>query len=200
MSTIAKSSIIHPNVELGENCTIEDNCIIGVPGKGSSDGEKTILGKNSHIRAGSIIYAGNQIGDNFQTGNRVNIRENNQIGSNVSIGTGSVIEHQIVIEDDVRIHSLCFVPEFSKIHSGAWIGPSVVLTNAKYPNQSDTKDNLVGPTIGSGARIGANSTILPGVKIGAGSFIGAASLVSKDVPDNKLAFGHPAKIQETSRS
>ncbi len=190
---IADTAIIHPNVVLGENVTIEDYCIIGSPFKGC-DGAQTVIGDNAVIRAHTIIYAGNQIGNNFQTGNKANIRELNNIGDDVSIGTLSIIEHHVKIANGARIHSQVFIPEYSELKADAWIGPNVVFTNAKYPRSPDVKDQLVGPTIGVNAKIGANSTLLPGVVIGDNALIGAGSLVSKDVPDNSVAVGHPAKV------
>ena len=152
------------------------------------------IGKNSVLRDPVIIYPGNQIGDNFQTGHFVSIREDNKIGNNVSIGSHSNIEHHIVIEDNVRIHSCCFIPEYSVLKRDCWIGPSVVLTNAKYPRSINVKNELVGPIIEEYAKIGANSTILPGVKIGKHALIGAGSVVVKDIPDYAIAVGNPAKI------
>ncbi|MCK5704602.1 MAG: N-acetyltransferase, partial [Cyclobacteriaceae bacterium] len=148
----------------------------------------------AHIRSHSVIYAGNQIGVNFQTGNKVNIRELNEIGDNVSIGTLSVIEHHISIGNNVRIHSQVFIPEYSVLEEGAWIGPNVVLTNAKYPLFPGVKENLIGPTIKEGARIGANATILPGLVIGKNSLVGAGAVVVRDVPDGSVVAGNPAKV------
>ena len=116
------------------------------------------IGINSNIRQPTIIYSGNEIGDNFQTGHFVSIRENNKIGNNVSIGSHSNVEHHIIIEDNVRIHSNCFIPEFSILKYNCWLGPNVVLTNAIYPKSIDVKKNLVGPIIQEFAKIGANST------------------------------------------
>ena len=152
------------------------------------------IGKNPIIREPTIIYPGNIIGDNFQTGHFVTIREENKIGNNVSIGSHSNIEHHIVIEDNVRIHSNCFIPEYTIIKTHAWIGPNAVLTNAKYPMSRNIKQNLKGPLIGEFAKIGANSTILPGVKIGKHVLIGAGSVVVKDVPDYKIVISNPSKI------
>ena len=96
MSEISPTAIIHPNVNFGEDVVVEDFCIIGLPFKGSKN-TKTIIGSGSIIRAGTYIYAGNQIGKNFQTGNKANIRELNKIGDDVSIGTLSAIEHHVTI-------------------------------------------------------------------------------------------------------
>ena len=192
LQNIADSAIIYDNVELGKDVVIEDHCIIGCLYKGY-EGEKTIIGDGSIIRAGTIIYAGNNIGKNFQTGNKANIRELNKIGSNVSIGTLSVIEHHVSIDDDVRIHTQVFIPEYSTLKKGAWIGPNVVMTNAKFPCSPNVKKELIGPTIGQNAKVGANSTLLPGVVVGQNSLVGAGSLVSKSVPENVIVAGHPAK-------
>ena len=156
--------------------------------------EKYKIGKNPVIREPIVIYPGNVIGDNFQTGHFVSIREDNTIGNNVSIGSHSNVEHHIIIEDNVRIHSNCFIPEYSTLKHDCWIGPNVVLTNAKYPQSINVKNELIGPTIGIFAKIGANSTILPGVKIGKHALIGAGTLVNKDVPDYAVVVGNPGKI------
>ena len=152
------------------------------------------IGKNATIREPTIIYSGNDIGDNFNTGHFVTIREENKIGNNVSIGSHSNIEHHIIIEDNVRIHSNCFIPEYTILKHDCWIGPNVVLTNAKYPRSINVKEELKGPTIGEYAKIGANSTILPGIKIGKHALIGAGTVVVKDVPEYAVVVGNPGNI------
>lgn len=194
---IAKTAIIYPDVTLGKNVTIEDFCIIGVPFRGF-DGEKTIIGDNAVIRSHTVIYAGNVIGNGFQTGNKANIRELNDIGDNVSIGTLSVIEHHVKIASGVRIHTQVFIPEYSEISETAWIGPNVVFTNALYPQSASAKEELSGPKIGKNARIGANSTLLPGVSVGAKALVGAGSVVTKDVPEGYIVYGNPAKVTRQS--
>lgn len=190
---ISETAIIHPNVIFGKNITIEDFCIIGIPFKNYSN-EKTIIGDNAILRSHTVIYAGNKIGDNFQTGHKANIRELNIIGNNVSIGTLTNIEHHVVIEDNVRIHSQAFIPEFSVLKQGCWIGPNVVITNAKYPQSENVKKELKGAVIHENAKIGANSTLLPGIEIGKNSLIGAGSVVTKNVKESVIAAGSPAII------
>jgi acetyltransferase-like isoleucine patch superfamily enzyme len=189
---------IYDNVEIGKNVEIEEFCIIGKPPRGKTNGElKTVIGDNSVIRSGTVIYAGNIIGENFNTGHNVVIREENKIGANVSIGTLSCIEHHIVIEDGVRIHSQVFIPEYTTIKKNAWIGPNVVVTNAKYPLSKNVKNNLIGALIEENAKIGANVTTLPGVKIGKNALVGSGSLVNKDVGEGEVVVGNPIrKIKE----
>ena len=186
---------IYKNVKIGKNAEIGEFVIIGAPPRGKGDGEiETVIGDNAVIRSHTVIYAGNKIGDNFQTGHAVNIREENEIGNNVSIGTKSVVEHHVKIEDNARIHTQAFVPEFCILRKDCWIGPNAVLTNALYPKSPGAKKSLNGVIIGENAKIGANATLLPGVKIGKDSLVGAGSVVVKDVPPGKVVVGNPARV------
>src|SRR4029078_8055001 len=137
---------VYENVQLGDGTTIEDFCIVGTPPRGKRPGEvATTIGAGAVIRSHTVIYAGTVIGKNFQTGNKVNIRESNRVGDNVSIGTLSVVEHHVEIGDNVRITTQAFIAEFTVLQEGCWIGPHVVLTNAKYPLAPKAKDQLAGP-------------------------------------------------------
>lgn len=192
MTTTAK---ICANVQLGPDCLAEDFCIVGVAPRGYDAGQlETVIGAGAVIRSHTVIYAGNVIGQRFQTGNKVNVRELNQIGDDVSIGTLSVVEHHVRIGHGVRIHTQAFVPEFSVLEDGCWIGPNVVLTNAKYPMSPGVKEQLAGPHIQRGAKIGANATILPGVVVGEHALVGAGAVVVRDVPAYAVVAGNPARV------
>ena len=189
-----KMTRIYKNVKIPDDAVIEDFVVIGHPPRGKHDGEvPTVIGEGAVIRSGTVIYAGNKIGRNFQTGHNVTIRESNEIGDDVSIGSLSCIEYKVKIGSGVRIHSQAFIPEFSILKDRCWIGPNVVLTNAPHPQCPKVKDCLKGPTIEEGVKIGANSTLLPGVVIGKNSLVGAGSVVVKDVPSATVVAGNPAR-------
>jgi acetyltransferase-like isoleucine patch superfamily enzyme len=194
-SSIAATAIIHPGVRLGDDCRVEDFVIVGSPAAGAEPGEVGVaIGKGATIRSHTVIYAGNVIGTGFQAGHGVLVRESNDIGDDVSIGSHTVVEHHVRIGRGARIHSNAFIPEFSVIEDGAWVGPCVVFTNALYPRSPGAKDDLRGPRVLAGAKIGANATLLPGVVIGRDALVGAGSVVVRDIPDGAVVVGNPARI------
>lgn len=178
--------------ELGPGFHLGLYSIIGF--QATDQKEPTKIGKNANIRSHTVIYSGNIIGDNFQTGHGVLIRGYNKLGDNVSIGSHTVVEHHVRIGNNVRIHSNSFIPEFTELRDDVWIGPNVILTNAKYPASKNAKKNLTGPVIFEGAKIGAGSVILPGVTIGRQALVGAGSVVTKNLPDYSVSVGNPARI------
>jgi len=186
---------LYANVILGDNATIGDFVIVGEPPRGKKPGDLgTVIGARAVIRSHTVIYAGNVIGDDFQTGHGVLVREENKIGDNVSIGSHSIVEHHVTIGNGVRIHSNVFVPEFSILEDECWLGPNVVVTNARYPRSKNVKENLKGATIKRDAKIGANATLLPGVVIGENALVGAGAVVVDDVPDGAVVVGNPARV------
>ncbi len=97
------------------------------------------------------------------------------IGDNVTIKSGVQLWDGITIEDDV------------------FLGPNVTFTNDLVPrSRVIDKSNFKKTIVKKGASIGANTTVLPGVKIGKYALIGAGSLINKNVPNNTLWYGKPA--------
>ena len=185
----------YPGVQMGAGAEIGPFVLIGVPARGAQPGAvATILGAGAVIRSHTVIYAGNTIGDRFQTGHGVLIREGNQIGNDVSIGSGTVVEHHVTIGDGARIHSNAFVPEYTVLEADSWIGPNVVITNAKYPRSPTVKEQLKGALVRRGAKVGANCTLLPGVEIGEGALVGAGSVVTRNVAAGTVVAGNPARV------
>lgn len=210
---IGCNSIIKDNVIIEDNVIIDDFCIINenvrikaetFVGPYSILGEKlgsyyrdpqdyknkqSTIGLNSIIRSHSIIYADVHIGDYFQTGHRVTIREGAMIGHHTRIGTLCDIQGDCIIGNYVSLHSNVHIGQTSVIKDYAWIFPYVILTNDPTP----PSENIVGPVIESFALVATGSVILPGIRIGEGSLVGAQSLVRKDVAPETVVAGNPAK-------
>ncbi len=191
-------AVVYPGVVWGGRYTVDPFVIVGYPVKGLPAGEAaTFIGEGAHLRSHTVIYCGNRIGKGFQTGHGALVRESNEIGDNVSIGSGSIVEHHVRIGNGVRLHSHVFVPEFSVLEDECWLGPNVVLTNARYPRSPRVKDELAGAIIERGAKLGANVTVLPGIRIGRDALIGAGSVVTRDVPPGAVVVGNPGRVINT---
>ena len=175
-------------------CNIQQNCIVGLKYKDDC-GPVRFLGK-ANVRAGSIIYGDVTIGDDFNTGHNVMIREDTQIGRHVVIGTNSVVDGNVTIGDFVKIESNCYIPTHVKIGSRVFIGPGVTLTNDRYPLKMRDNYRPEGPILEDGVTLGGGSVVVPGVTIGKGSFVAAGALVTKDVPPISLVMGVPGKITD----
>lgn len=186
---------IFKNVKIGKGATIEAGVIIGVPAHGKEDSQvKTIIGKNAYIRAYTIIYAGSVIGDNFQTGPGVLIREDNKIGANVVVWHGSTLNPGNKIGDDTRIHAGCFLEDVT-LGKRVFVAPNVTFTNDPHPAiPIRFRECWKGATVDDGAIIGANATILPHVKIGKYAVVGAGTVVVDSIPAYKIAVGNPARV------
>jgi acetyltransferase-like isoleucine patch superfamily enzyme len=184
-----------PGVELGPNATIEAPVILGKAPRGRVPGELPLrIGADAIIRPFTTIYAGSILGDRLQTGQGASIREDNLVGDDVSIGTNAVLEFGNRIGNRVRIHTHCFL-ELVTVEDDVFIGPNVVFTDDSNPTRCpEDMDCLRGATVGRLARIGANSTILPGVKIGENALVGAGSVVVHDVPPGMVVAGNPARV------
>jgi acetyltransferase-like isoleucine patch superfamily enzyme len=193
---IGDRTIIYDNVEIGDNTIICNDCVIGEPLNSyynemdSYNNPKTILGANSLIRSHTIIYAGNIIGDHFQTGHRGTIRENSLFGSCCSLGTLDDIQGYSLFGDYCRLHSNVHIGMHSKLGNFVFVYPYVVFTNDPTP----PSDICIGPTVGDFSQIATGSILLPGVIIGKHCLIGAGSSVTKNVDDFQLVMGCPAKV------
>jgi acetyltransferase-like isoleucine patch superfamily enzyme len=181
---------------LGPDARIFEPVTLGFPSRenlSKTGFAGTTIGKNATIRSGTVLYCDVIIGDDFQTGHNVMIREKTRIGDRVAIGTGTIIEGHSTIGNDVSLQSMVYIPTDTRIGNRVFIGPNAVLTNDRYPPHRI--GGLRGPVIRDGAVIGANTTLLPRVCIGEGSLVAAGAIVTRDVPDRMLAIGSPARIK-----
>lgn len=186
---------VAPGVDIGPYSDLQSPCIVGKAPRGAVEGELPLkIGAWATVRPFTTIYAGNLIGDRLQTGQGASIREDNVLGDDVSVGTNAVLEFGNKIGNRVRIHSGCFL-EMVTIEDDVFVGPNVVFTDDPHPmNCPHYKECKGGPIVRRLARIGANSTILPGVQIGENSLVGAGSVVVHDVPAGAVVAGSPARV------
>ena len=118
-----------------------------------------------------------------------------KIGSNVNICSHCLIENDVVIGDNVTIKSGVQIWDGITLEDNVFIGPNVTFTNDKMPRSKQFISKYPKTIIKYGASIGANATILPGIIIGVNSMVGAGSVVTKNIPDNEVWVGSPAKFK-----
>lgn len=162
-----------PGVEIGKQAPHARDYFVhptAVVDDGARIGSGTRIWHFSHVMKGAVIGSKCVLGQNVNVDGGVNIGNNVKIQNNVSVYTG------VTVEDDV------------------FLGPSCVLTNVSNPRSQINRHSLYEKTlIKRGATIGANATIVCGVTIGRYAFVGAGSVVTKDVPDYALVVGNPAR-------
>ena len=151
------------------------------------------VGRRAIVRSGSVLYAGTVIGDGFETGHNVVIREDNVIGADVKVWNNTVVDYGCTIGDRVKIHSNCYVAQFTTLEDDVFLGPGASLANDPHPG-SASHLCMRGPTIKAGAQIGMNATILPFVTVGERALVGAGAVVTHDVPAGMIVVGNPARI------
>ena len=178
-------------VELGIDCSIDAGVILGYPPGRSIERTLVRIGDRAQVRSGTVIYASVEIGNGFETGHNVVIREGNRIGDDCAVWNGTTIDYDCVLGNRVRIHCNGYVCQYTTIEDDVFLAPGVMLANDPHPLCTKC---MQGPTIKAGAKIGINSTILPHVVIGDNALVGAGSVVIADVPARAVVVGSPARI------
>lgn len=142
-----------------------------------------------------------KVGENVKIFNFVNAY-GCSIDDNTKIGAFVEIQKNAFIGKNCKISSHTFICEGVHIKDNVFVGHNVSFINDKYPRatnedgtqQTDADWQVIETIVDEGASIGTSATILCGVKIGKNAIVGAGSVVTKNVPDNAVVAGNPAKI------
>ena len=141
-----------------------------------------------------------QVGAGTRVWAFAHILPNAIIGEECNICDGVFIENDVVVGDRVTIKCGVQLWDGTRIGDDVFIGPNATFTNDHYPQSKVYPEKFSGIVVESGASIGANATILPGIHIGKGAFVGAGAVVTKDVPANLIVVGNPAKVLGPARA
>jgi UDP-2-acetamido-3-amino-2,3-dideoxy-glucuronate N-acetyltransferase len=148
------------------------------------------------VHSSSYIDQGAEIGMGTKIWHFCHIMTNARIGCDCNIGQNVFIGSNVVIGNRVKVQNNVSIYEGVVLEDDVFLGPSMVFTNVINPRSHVTRRHEFQSTlVKKGASIGANATIICGVTIGKYGFVGAGSVVTKDVPDYALVLGTPARFQ-----
>lgn len=201
---VGANAVLHGGVSLGEGVRIEDNVIVGQPERGYASrrhypgaGAATRIGGGAVVRAGAILYAGVEIGELTTIGHHSLLRTNVRVGDDSQLGHGLTIERGARIGNGVRMSPLSHITHNAYVGDHVQLGAGVCTTDTKQMRWRDANgaEEPRPPRLNDHCRIGAGSTLLPGVVIGAHALVGAGSVVTRDVPPGAVAYGNPARVR-----
>ena len=133
------------------------------------------------------------IGDGTTIWNWTKVREGARIGHGVNIGQHVYIDHGVVVGDRCKIQNGVNVYAGVVLGDEVFVGPSATFTNDLNPRATGDWE-ITETVVEAGASIGANATIVCGVRLGAGCMVGAGSVVLRDVGPGELVVGNPARV------
>jgi UDP-2-acetamido-3-amino-2,3-dideoxy-glucuronate N-acetyltransferase len=150
--------------------------------------------KDFFVHETAVVDEGARIGKGTKIWHFSHIMPNSVVGENCNIGQNVVISPEVVLGDNVKVQNNVSIYTGVICGDDVFLGPSAVFTNVINPRSAVNRKNRYMTTIvGKGATIGANATIVCGNIIGPYAFVGAGSVVTKDVKPYALVVGNPAK-------
>ncbi|NUO77351.1 MAG: isomerase [Lysobacter sp.] len=117
-----------------------------------------------------------------------------RIGRDCNICDGVFVEGDVTVGDRVTVKCGVQLWNGVRLHDDVFVGPNATFTNDLFPRSRQYPDRFLETVVEAGASIGANATILPGLRIGSGAMVGAGSVITRSVPANAIVAGNPARI------
>jgi acetyltransferase-like isoleucine patch superfamily enzyme len=196
------TATVYPGTILGDGVKVLENAVVGkqptLSPRSTAKRDRlppAEIGDGTIVSSGAIVFAGSQIGARVILGDQSCVRERVTMGDDVVLGRGSLVENDTSIGAMTRIQAEAYITAYSTLEEHVFIAPCVVTTNDNFMGRTERRhDQMKGPTIRRGARVGGGAVLCPGIEIGEEAFVGAGAVVTKDVPPRVIVVGNPARV------
>jgi UDP-2-acetamido-3-amino-2,3-dideoxy-glucuronate N-acetyltransferase len=193
--------IVHAGSVIGTGARLQDGCVVGKPpalGPQSSAARReppspAVVGAGATVGAGAVLVAGARIGDRCVVADQAHVRERTEIGEETVVGRAASVENDVRVGARVRMQTGAYITAWSLVEDDVFIAPGVMLTNDPTAGRRERGLELRGAVLRRACRIGARAVLLPGVEVGEEAFVGAGSVVTRDVAPGTLVMGAPAR-------
>jgi acetyltransferase-like isoleucine patch superfamily enzyme len=197
---IGGNVVIHAGTVVGAGVRIQDGAILGKPpvfGRRSTAPREPVpplmVARGATIAAGAVVAAGARVGEGVLVGDQTQVRERVVIGAETAVGRGSAVDNDVTIGARVKIQTGCYITAYSTIEDDVFVAPGVVTTNDPTAGRHGPEMALRGCVLRRACRVGGRAVLLPAVEIGEEAFVGAGSVVTRDVPPRAVVIGTPAR-------
>lgn len=192
--------VIHGGTAIGARARIQDGAVLGKPpafgARSKASREEPpplVVAEGVTIGAGAIVAAGAAIGPGAMVGDKAHVRERTAIGRESLVGSRCSIDNDVLIGARVRIQTGSYITAFSELEDDVFVAPYVTTTNDDTAGRRPPSVALRGARLRRACRIGARAVLLPGIEVGEEAFVGAGSVVTRDVAPRSLVVGAPAR-------
>lgn len=150
-------------------------------------------GDKAIIHPGSICESPH-VGPGTQVWPFAHVLPGARIGSDCNLCAHVFVENDVIVGDRVTVKSGVQLWDGVRLESDVFVGPNATFTNDPMPRSKMRPESFAVTVVERGASLGANCTILPGIRIGARAMVGAGAVVTRNVPPNAIVVGNPARI------
>jgi acetyltransferase-like isoleucine patch superfamily enzyme len=197
---IGGNVVIHGGTRIGDRVAIQDGAIVGkrfrlgaLSSAPRGDVPPAVLGDDSSVLAGAVVFAGAELGEGTVAGDQSYIRERAVIGANSVIGRGSAVDNDVRIGDRVIVQTNVYITADTLLEDDVFVGPGVTTTNDHTMARHEPDAAVPGPKLRRACRIGGGAVLCPGVEIGEEAFVAAGAVVVGDVASRAVVMGVPAR-------
>ncbi|GAA2375274.1 DapH/DapD/GlmU-related protein [Dactylosporangium salmoneum] len=203
--TIGAFAVVHGGTRVGQDVHLGHHTIVGEPEYGyavrniyQGAGAVTTIGAGVVVRAGAVLYADVNVGDDTTIGHNTVLRTGVRIGSGSQLGANMTVERSTRIGNGVRCSPGSHLTAETSVGDRVFLGAGVRTINDKQLiwRDPDREQPLEPPTFEAGCRVGSGVVLLAGVTVGARALVGAGSVVTHDVPPDTVVYGIPARGHE----